>query len=50
MGVEMASLTMWMFLTEVLIPQDVLGVFIEGEQPYAAFETCVTPLCSPLRG
>ena len=35
----MASVATWTFLAEVPIPQDVLGVLVEGEQPYAAFKT-----------
>ena len=36
---EMASVATWTFLAEVPIPQDVLGVLVQGEQPYAAFKT-----------
>ena len=39
MGMEMASLATWTFLAEVSIPQDVLGVLVQGGQPYAAFKT-----------
>ena len=39
MGMEMASVATWTFLAEVPIPQDVLGVLVQGEQPYAAFKT-----------
>ena len=39
MGVEIASAATWIFLAEVPIPQDVLGVLVQGEQPYAAFKT-----------
>ena len=36
---EMDSVATWTFLAEVPIPQDVLGVLVQGEQPYAAFKT-----------
>lgn len=39
MSMETASVATWTFLAEVPIPQDVLGVLVEGEQPYAAFKT-----------
>ena len=39
MGMEIASVATWTFLAEVPIPQDVLGVLVQGEQPYAAFKT-----------
>ena len=39
MSMEMASVATWTFLAEVPISQDVLGVLVEGEQPYAAFKT-----------
>ena len=39
MGMEMASVATWTFLAEVPVSQDVLGVLVEGEQPYAAFKT-----------
>ena len=35
----MDSVATWTFLAEVPIPQDVLGVLVEGEQPYAPFKT-----------
>ena len=35
----MDSVATWTFLAEVPIPQDVLGVLVQGEQPYAAFKT-----------
>jgi len=35
----MASVATWTFLAEVPIPRDVLGVLVQGEQPYAAFKT-----------
>ena len=39
MSMEMASVATWTFLAEVPISRDVLGVLVEGEQPYAAFKT-----------
>ncbi|MFC5369238.1 PH domain-containing protein [Arcanobacterium bovis] len=36
---EIATITEWMFVAEVPIPDDVYSLLIEGEQAYAAFKT-----------
>ena len=36
---ETATITEWMFVQEIPIPDDVSSLLIEGEQPYAAFKT-----------
>ncbi|MEX3515297.1 MULTISPECIES: PH domain-containing protein [unclassified Corynebacterium] len=36
---EMSTITEWMFAAEIPIPDDIYGLLIEGEQPYAAFKT-----------
>ena len=36
---ETASITDWMFVQEIPIPEDVINILVPGEQPYAAFKT-----------
>ena len=36
---ETASITEWMFVQEIPIPEDVANILVPGEQPYAAFKT-----------
>lgn len=36
---ETASITDWMFVQEIPIPEDVANILVPGEQPYAAFKT-----------
>lgn len=36
---ETASITDWMFVQEIPIPEDVTNILVPGEQPYAAFKT-----------
>lgn len=36
---EAAAVTAWTFMSEVPIPNDVVGLLVQGEQPYAAFKT-----------
>lgn len=36
---ETASITDWMFVQEIPIPEDLTNILVPGEQPYAAFKT-----------
>lgn len=36
---EMSTITEWMFAAEIPIPDDIYGLLIDGEHPYAAFKT-----------
>lgn len=36
---EAAAVTAWTFVSEVPIPEDVAGLLVQGEQPFAAFKT-----------
>ncbi|MDO5035012.1 MAG: PH domain-containing protein [Actinomycetaceae bacterium] len=36
---ETSNVTEWMFAAEIPIPEDVAGILVQGEQPYAAFKT-----------
>lgn len=36
---EPSAITQWFFNNEIPIPEDVTSILVQGEQPYAAFQT-----------
>lgn len=38
-GADVAAIARWAFFNEIPIPEDVGGILVPGETPYAAFAT-----------